>query len=70
MSMTFSKNREHNTGAVDGFLSDTEASAFREYVASMAAQLAVLARTDGDERLALALEGAAALARETESGLA
>jgi hypothetical protein len=67
--MTFSKNRGHNSCAVDTSLADTDTSPFREYVASMAAQLAVLARSDGDERLALALEGAAAMAREAESGL-
>lgn len=42
---------------------------FREYVASMAAQLAELARNDGDTRLAEALEGAAAMARDSEKDL-
>ncbi len=42
----------------------------REYVASMAVELANLARSDGDVRLARALEGAAQLAREVEPRLA
>lgn len=37
----------------------------REYVAAMAAELAGMARWDGDERLAGLLEGAADLARRT-----
>jgi len=35
----------------------------------MAAQLAELARNDGDTRLAEALEGAAAMARDSEKDL-
>ncbi len=42
----------------------------REYVASMAVELANLARSEGDVRLARALEGAAQLAREIEPRLA
>lgn len=39
----------------------------REYVAAMAAELAGMARWDGDERLAGLLESAAAAARRTAS---
>jgi hypothetical protein len=37
----------------------------REYVAGMAAELAGMARWDGDEALAAALEAAAQMARQT-----
>ena len=49
--------------------SPPDPSPFREYAASMATQLAKLARKDGDEILARALESAAALARKTQKNM-
>lgn len=47
----------------------TDTAPMREYVAEMAAQLAELARTDGDEALAKKLEDAANMARLTAPDL-
>lgn len=54
------KNRKQTKAAQVVDLTDYP---IREYVASMAAELAILARSDGDLGLAKALEGAARMAR-------
>lgn len=64
--MTFWNNLRHRftSKAIDH--SDVDAYPLREYVASMAKQLAELARSDGDRPLADALEAAAKMARKPE----
>lgn len=65
-SMTFWNSLRHRFTSNAINHSDADAYPLREYVASMAKQLAELARSDGDRSLAEVLDQAAKMAREPE----